>query len=201
MEVNPNLSDKAKYDLRLVERAIQGEEIAFTELLERYRDTIFFMLLKKVNNEVDAEDLTIESFGKAFSSLHQYTPDFAFSTWLFKIANNNYIDSVRKQNCRVASVDVYIRDEENEIQSIEFPTSLLNPEERLIKEQKAELLKSIVKQLNPLYSDLIKLRYYKEMSYIEIAEELNIPIGTVKARLHRSRELLESMLTLQEKNL
>ncbi len=159
------------------------------------------MLLKKVNNEVEAEDLTIEAFGKAFSNLQQYTPDFAFSTWLFKIANNNYIDSVRKQNCRVSSVDVYIRDEENEIQSIEFPTSLLNPEERLIKEQKAELLKSIVKQLNPLYSDLIKLRYYKEMSYIEISEELNIPIGTVKARLHRSRELLEAMLILQEKNL
>jgi RNA polymerase sigma-70 factor (ECF subfamily) len=200
MEISSNLSDKAKHDLVLVERAKNGEESAFSELLQRYRDTIFFMLLKKVNNEIDAEDLTIEAFGKAFNSIHQYTPNFAFSTWLFKIANNNCIDFLRKQKKKTYPIDTYIHDEENR-QSVDVATTLLDPEERLIKDQKAEMLKDIIRQLKPRYSTLIKLRYYREMSYAEISEELDIPLGTVKAQLYRSRELLQAMLKPDVKNM
>jgi len=200
MEIGSNLSDKAKHDLVLVERAKNGEDSAFAELLQRYRDTIFFMLLKKVNNEIDAEDLTIEAFGKAFNGIHQYTPDFAFSTWLFKIANNNCIDFLRKQKKKTYPIDAYIHDEENR-QSVDVATTLLDPEERLIKDQKAEMLKDIIRQLKPRYSTLIKLRYYREMSYAEISEELDIPLGTVKAQLFRSRELLQAMLKPGMKNM
>ncbi|MDA3911487.1 MAG: sigma-70 family RNA polymerase sigma factor [Bacteroidales bacterium] len=200
MEISSNLSDKAKYDLVLVERAKNREESAFAELLQRYRDTIFFMLLKKVNNEIDAEDLTIEAFGKAFNNIHQYTPNFAFSTWLFKIANNNCIDFLRKQKKKTYPIDAYIHDDENR-QSVDVATTLLDPEERLIKDQKAEMLKDIIRQLKPRYSTLIKLRYYREMSYAEIAEELDIPLGTVKAQLYRSRELLQAMLKPDVKNM
>ncbi|MFM7217998.1 MAG: sigma factor, partial [Bacteroidota bacterium] len=84
MEVNPNLSEKAQVDFKLVQSAVQGDQKAYADLLSRYKDSIYFMLLKMVNNRDDAEDLTIEAFGKAFKNLHQYTPDFAFSTWLFK---------------------------------------------------------------------------------------------------------------------
>jgi RNA polymerase sigma-70 factor (ECF subfamily) len=200
MEINPNLSDKAKHDLVLVQRAKKGEEKAFSELLTRYRDTIFFMLLKKVNNEIDAEDLTIEAFGKAFNNIHQYTPKFAFSTWLFKIANNNCIDFLRKQKNKTYTLESFSNDYDSN-STLEIASTILDPEERIIKNQKAEFLKSIILQLKPRYSTLVKLRYYKEMSYHEIAEELDIPIGTVKAQLFRSRELLHAMLKPKVKNL
>lgn len=97
MEVSSNLSDKAQYDYELVLKAVNGDQKAYAELLGRYRDAIYFMLLKMVNNPSDADDLTIEAFGKAFKSIKQYAPNFAFSTWLFKIATNNCIDFMRKK--------------------------------------------------------------------------------------------------------
>jgi len=97
MEVSPNLSEKAQHDFLLVQKARSGDQKAYAELLGRYRDAIYFMLLKMVNNPSDAEDLTIEAFGKAFKNIGQYTPNFAFSTWLFKIATNNCIDFIRKK--------------------------------------------------------------------------------------------------------
>ncbi|HNK68142.1 MAG TPA: sigma-70 family RNA polymerase sigma factor, partial [Flavobacteriales bacterium] len=110
MEVNENLSEKAVYDLDLVRRAVdKKDQKAYAELMSRYRDSIYFMLLKMINNKDDAEDLTIEAFGKAFNRLHQYTPNFAFSTWLFKIASNNCIDWIRKQKKkRMLSIDAPI---------------------------------------------------------------------------------------------
>ena len=97
MELNPNLSLKAQKDIELVEKAKAGDQQAYGELLGRYRDAIYFMLLKMVNSPVDAEDLNIEAFGKAFKNIDQYTPNFAFSTLLFKIATNNCIDFIRKK--------------------------------------------------------------------------------------------------------
>ena len=91
-----HLSDKAKKDLTLVEAAIKGDQGAYAELMDRYRDSIYFMMLKMVKNSDDADDLTIEAFGKAFNRLKQYSPNYAFSTWLFKIASNNCIDFIRK---------------------------------------------------------------------------------------------------------
>src|SRR3989339_2161711 len=97
MEINPNHSENALHDFKLVEAAKTGDQKAYAELLGRYRDTIYFMLLKMVKNKADADDLTIEAFGKAFKNIQQYSPQFAFSTWLFKIATNNCIDYLRKE--------------------------------------------------------------------------------------------------------
>src|SRR5208283_2099526 len=105
MEINTNLSDKAQYDYELVLHAIDGDQKAYAELLGRYRDAIYFMLLKMVSNQSDAEDLTIEAFGKAFKNITQYTPNYAFSTWLFKIATNNCIDFIRKKKLNNISLD------------------------------------------------------------------------------------------------
>src|SRR6056297_35271 len=105
MELNNSLSDKAQKDIDLVENAQKGDQRAYGELLAKYRDAIYFMLLKMVNDPVDAEDLTIEAFGKAFKNIDQYTPNFAFSTWLFKIASNNAIDHIRKQRTNTVSLD------------------------------------------------------------------------------------------------
>ena len=196
MEISPNLSEKAKFDLVLVDQAMLGDQKAYAELLERYRDAIYFMLLKMVNNKSDAEDLTIEAFGKAFKNIHQYTPNYAFSTWLFKIATNNCIDFIRKKKANLVSIDQTVEDQEGPIPSptAHLQSSGLDPEEQLIKEQNVKLIQEVVSKLKPRYRKLIELRYFREFSYEEIAEELDLPIGTVKAQLFRARELLYNIL-------
>jgi len=196
MEINSNLSEKAKFDLVLVDQAIQGDQKAYAELLDRYKDAIYFMLLKMVNNKSDAEDLTIEAFGKAFKNIHQYTPNYAFSTWLFKIATNNCIDFIRKKKANLISIDNTTEDQEGPVSSptAHLQSSNLDPEEQLIKEQNIKLIQEVVGKLKPRYRKLIELRYFSEFSYEEIADELGLPIGTVKAQLFRARELLFNIL-------
>jgi len=203
MEVGHNFSDKAKRDLTLVQAAMNGDQKAFSDLLDLYKDSIYFMLLKMVNNKIDAEDLTIEAFGKAFKNIDLYTPNFAFSTWLFKIATNNCIDYLRKKKMEKKTVS--IDKEEVEDGFYEPQINLMaedpDPEEVMIMRQKEVLLKSIVQKLNLRYRRLIELRYFDELSYLEIANELKIPVGTVKARLFRSRELLLNILKKTKANL
>src|SRR5512138_1461909 len=117
MEVNTNLSEKAQYDYELVLHAMDGDQRAYAELMGRYRDAIYFMLLKMVNNASDAEDLTIEAFGKAFKNIDQYAPNYAFSTWLFKIATNNCIDFIRKRKANTVSLDQTDDDDERSSQT------------------------------------------------------------------------------------
>lgn len=197
MEMSPDLSPRAKKDYELVVLARQGDQSAFAHLLNRYWDSIYFMLLKMVHNKDDAEDLTVEAFGKAFKNLKNYTPQFAFSTWLFKIANNNAIDFLRKQKGKPIPIDNQGRNPEDEGQ-LQLPSMAPDPEEELIKKQKATLMKAIVNELKPRYSRLVELRYYKEYSYEEIAKELELPIGTVKAQLFRAKELLYTILKNRE---
>jgi RNA polymerase sigma-70 factor (ECF subfamily) len=192
MEINTNLSEKAQRDYLLVQKANNGDQKAYAELMERYRDAIYYMLLKMVNNASDAEDLTIEAFGKAFKNIQQYAPNYAFSTWLFKIATNNCIDFIRKKKASHVSLDH--NDEEHEKASMDIQAPVMDPEETMINEQKIKLMRSIVDKLKPRYRKLIELRYFKELSYEEIAEELELPIGTVKAQLFRARELLYNIL-------
>ncbi len=197
MELNPNLSDKAQQDFALVESALKGDEKAFAKLLSKYKDAIYFMLLKMVNNKNDAEDLTIEAFGKAFKNLHQYSPSYAFSTWLFKIASNNCIDFLRKKKGVHISIESSSDSNDNE-QTIRLKSKDPNPEEKLIRIQKAILLRRIVHKLKPRYRTLVELRYFREYSYEEIAKELNLPLGTVKAQLFRAREMLFKMIESTE---
>jgi len=188
MEINQGLSDKAKNDLILVEEAKKGNEKAFASLMNRYRDSIYFMLLKMVNHPVDAEDLTIEAFGKAFRNIDTYTPKFAFSTWLFMIATNNCIDFIRKKQSTPIPIDQ--GQDGTYYMTVNIPSDLPDPEEALINDQKIAILRKIVNQLKSPYREIIELRYYKEYSYEEIASELKIPIGTVKAQLNRAKTLL-----------
>jgi RNA polymerase sigma factor (sigma-70 family) len=193
MEINQGLSDNAKNDLALVEEAKKGNEKAFAGLMNRYRDSIYYMLLKMVNNPSDAEDLTIEAFGKAFRSIDSYTPRFAFSTWLFMIATNNCIDFIRKKQSSPIPFDQWQEGADN--LTINIQSDLPDPEETLINDQKIIILRKIVNQLKSPYREIIELRYYKEYSYEEIADELKIPIGTVKAQLYRAKSLLYNIFT------
>ena len=189
-----HLSDKAKQDLVLVEEAKKGKQAAYAELMDRYRDSIYFTMLKMVKNTDDADDLTIEAFGKAFNRLEQYSPNFAFSTWLFKIASNNSIDFIRKKRIQVTSMDSGFSNSDGESIQIDARSTGLNPEETIIQGQRIDHMRLLVSKLKPKYRELVEKRYFEEMSYEEIAEEMNLPLGTVKAQLFRARDFLASML-------
>jgi len=194
MELNPNLSEKAQHDFILVESARKGDQKAYAELMGRYRDAIFYMLLKMVNNSSDAEDLTIEAFGKAFKNINQYTPNFAFSTWLFKIATNNCIDFIRKRRGNVISLDQSFHEDDSTSATVQIQSDTPDPETHMINQQKIKLMRDVVNKLKPRYRKLVELRYFSEYSYEEISQELDLPIGTVKAQLFRARELLYNIL-------
>ena len=200
MEVNANLSEKAQRDYMLVQRATEGDQRAYAELMGRYRDAIYYMLLKMVNNSSDAEDLTIEAFGKAFTNISQYEPQFAFSTWLFRIASNNAIDHLRKKRAVTVPLEPVIGNDK--VIGIEYNYNIRaesdSPEEAFIKEQNAKLIRKAVSTLKPRYRTLLELRYFKEYSYAEIADELDLPLGTVKVQLFRSREMLFELLKNSE---
>jgi RNA polymerase sigma factor (sigma-70 family) len=199
MEVNLNLTDKALRDLKIVQLAIEkGDQKAYAELMGYYKDAIYFMMLKMTNNPDDAEDMTIEAFGKAFKKLNQYTPDYAFSTWLFKIASNNCIDFIRKKKIDLLSINRVYDDEEGIEMSHNIPGHGQDPEEKFIEKQKIKLMREVVEKLKPHYKQLVTMRYFEEYSYEEISEKMNLPLGTVKAQLFRAREFLYNIIKDKE---
>ncbi|MCK9203163.1 MAG: sigma-70 family RNA polymerase sigma factor [Bacteroidales bacterium] len=195
MEVVTHLTEKAQRDYSLVQLALQnGDQQAYAELLNNYRDSLYYMMLKMTRNATDAEDLTIEAFGKAFKNLRQYTADFAFSTWLFKIAANNCIDFLRKDRRIQFAEGTFEEEEEGKDSTASIPSPSLDPEEKIIEKQKISMMRDVVGKLKPHYRLLIELHYFKEWSYEEIATELDLPIGTVKAQLFRARDFLYQIL-------
>lgn len=202
MEVGAHFTDKALRDYKLVRLAVEtGDQKAYAELMNYYKDSIYFMLLKMTNNPDDADDLTIEAFGKAFKKLHQYTPDYAFSTWLFKIASNNCIDFIRRKKKNTYSIDKPMDSDESNDFSDNIRDNVLDPEESYIKKQKIKMMREVVEKLKPRYRKLIELRYFQEYSYEEIAAELDLPLGTIKAQLFRAREFLYNILKHSEEKI
>jgi RNA polymerase sigma factor (sigma-70 family) len=147
-----------------------------------------------VKNGDDADDLTMEAFGKAFKRLENYTPEFAFSTWLFRIATNNCIDFLRRQKIKPISIDTTYETEDGGEVTLDVKSPNLDPEEKFIKDQKIKLMHEVVNKLKPRYRELIELRYFKELSYEEISEHLKLPVGTVKGQLFRAKEILLHIL-------
>lgn len=195
-------SEKAKEDLRLVGLAQAGDQKAFAMLLSRYRESMYHMISRMVKNVHDAEDITMDSFGKAFRNIRYYRPTRAFSTWLFKIATNNVIDFIRCKRQRTVSIDEEHESDDGGQSSYTVPELIErsdDPEESMIRGQKIDFMWQIVQQLHDDYRQITVMRYFEEKSYAEISQELNIPIGTVKARLFRSRELL--IATFKNNNL
>ncbi|WBA41898.1 RNA polymerase sigma factor [Hymenobacter canadensis] len=198
MEVNnqeKQFSAKAKHDFKLIRAAVENsDEKAYAELMQIYKKPVYHVVLKMVRNPDDADDLTIEAFAKAFRNLHKFNPEFAFSTWLFRIATNNCIDFIRKNKIKTMSIDSAIKIDNGDEITIDFRDQNLNPQETTIKNQKIEIMQHVVSRLPDKYQRLVTLRYFDELSYEEIAQELKAPLGTVKAQLHRARELLYDMV-------
>ncbi|WP_020533557.1 RNA polymerase sigma factor [Flexithrix dorotheae] len=194
MEIKKKFSDKAIEDFELIDKAIEGDEKSYADLMEKYRRPVYHTMLKMVRNVDDAEDLTIEAFAKAFRNLSKFKKDYTFSTWLFRVATNNCIDFIRKKRLETMSINAEITKDDGDSLSIDIKDGALDPMEEAIKSQKIEIIRQFVTLLPLKYQKLVKLRYFEELSYDEIAQELEAPLGTVKAQLHRARELLYDLV-------
>lgn len=192
MEVNDRgFSNKALEDFDLIDKAvIEKDQQAFATLMKRYKKAVYFMILKMIRDADDAEDLTMEAFAKAFRNLHKFKKDYTFSTWLFRIATNNTIDFIRKKKLKTMSLNSTMSDDSGNSVNIDVEDDENNPQDEFIKSQRIEMVRIFVDKLPAKYRKLVQLRYFDELSYEEIAVELDKPLGTVKAQLHRSRELL-----------
>jgi len=184
---DPNLrtspSESSEQDRELVERALEGDEGAYGELVDKYRNALYHHIRRIVREKSEVDDLVQETFIKAFSALESYSSQYAFSTWLYKIATNHAIDFLRKKKLRTHSIDKPIPTKEGEME-MELPDTTYRPD----RHQEA------IDALPPKYYRVIVLRHQHEKSYEEIASELDLPLGTVKAHIFRARELLNKYL-------
>ena len=183
-------------DVALVNKAILGDQKAFSDLMTFYWPTIEGFFAMKLSSKEDVEDLSIATFSKAFDKIKSYNSSYAFSTWIQTIATNSLIDFFRKKEQKTISIDADVKNEKGNPHEIEDLDT--NPELIFIQQQKTKQLFSLVEKLKPHYRELIVLRYLEELSYDEIAQKLNIPLGSVKANLFRARDLLLKILKPQE---
>ncbi len=192
------MTDRIQRDYELVCAARDGgSHKAYADLMAAYREPLYTLLLRMTRNTVTADDLTMETFVKAFMQLHRYSPTGTFSSWLYTIGVNTYIDHLRRQHLQTVPLSSAARDAEGDAIEYQIPSNQPNPEESLIRMERDEALKAIVNQLKEPYRVIVQMRYYEDMSYEEIAAKLNIPMGTVKIRLLRAKELLAA--TVREK--
>lgn len=188
-------------DRVLVADAKKGDAKAFEKLESKYRKSVYYMLLKMVKNPDDAEDLTQEAFAKAFVSIHKFDSKYAFSTWLFRIATNNCIDFIRKKRVMTVSIDQPVEGDDGSSMRFDVRDHNLDPNQTMLKKQRKQYLAKAIDRLPEKYRTLVDLRYFQELSYEEVANELQIPLGTVKAQLFRARELLSQELKAMKKQL
>lgn len=192
--MTPLVQQRNPDDYQLIQLAKGGDQRAYAQLMNRYRGNIHQTIYKMVHNRDDAEDLTLEAFGKAFRKLSSYSPTYAFSTWLFRIAINNCIDHIRKKKLTTMSIDDTFEPDGDTHYSDYLRADDRNPEEQIIYEQRKQITRDMVNQLSEKYRLMIELRYFEGLSYDEIATELGIPLGTVKAQLFRAKEMLYELL-------
>ena len=188
-------NERLKLDYQLVCAARDdGSRKAYADLMASYREPLYLLLLRMTHNTTTASDLTMETFSKAFLQLHRYSPTGTFSSWLFSIGVNTYIDYLRNRKLETVSLNSITRTSENDFIEYQIPSGQPNPEEMMIRMQRDAALKEIVNQLKEPYRQIIELRYYEDLSYEEIAQRMNIPVGTVKVRLNRAKALLSSIV-------
>ena len=180
-------------DKELICLAREGDQKAFTRLLSRHKDSIYFRLLKMVGVGSDAEDLMIEAFDRAFRNIHTYDSTYAFSTWLYSIADNACVDFIRRRKSKTVSIESLNSDNVAVSEEV-LNSNDNNPEEDMISEQQSALLLSLLDKLKPKYRELIEMRYFREFAYEEIAKQLSLPVGTVKTRLFRAKAALGELL-------
>lgn len=184
-------------DRELVAQALKGDERAFRSLLSRYERAVYNICLKMVRDREEARDLAQEAFTKVFSMLDRYNPSYAFSNWLFKITSNLCIDSMRKRRVSTLPMDQPVQSSEGEFER-QYASPTDGPDKTLLKKERMAMLARVIDSLPDHYRIMIVLRHQQDLSYDEIAEVLDVPLGTVKARIHRAREMLKNRLVEEE---
>jgi RNA polymerase sigma-70 factor (ECF subfamily) len=182
-----------KEELLLVERCKQDDQVAYGQLVRKYQNSVYNLCRKMVRNPEEARDLAQESFVKTFASLDRYNPVYAFSSWLFKITSNLCIDHIRKQRMKLLSIHEPVEGEEGPILR-ELADPGQTPDQVSEGAELREAIRAAIDQLPHHYRVILILRHQEQLSYDEIAQSLAIPLGTVKARIHRAREGLKSQL-------
>lgn len=190
-----HLSVSAKEDYDLISKALSGDQSAYEQLLKKYKVALTNSIIRIVKNKELAEDIVIETFGKAFARLHEYNSKFAFSTWLFRIGINKAIDTLRnKKRFTTSSIDEHLS-EDSETTFAEYLVSPNDdPVQDLLKQEKIDFVKLLLDKLLPRYKRVIELYYYQDMSCEEIAKELNTNSNTIKAELFRARKILYKII-------
>ena len=171
-----------------IERAKLGDQAAFNFLLNSFWNDVYGFQLKRTHNENDAEDITIQTFSKAFDKIETYDENYKFKTWLITISKNIHIDLLRKEKTSIETT----KEQEEEVYRIidDGPT----PEDKIITEQNLAKLLRDIKKLKPHYQEVINLRYFQELSYKEISEQLQEPMNNVKVKLLRAKKLLAEII-------
>lgn len=173
-----------------IEKAKNNDQKAFNFLLDNFWDDVYGFQLKRIENENDAEDITIQTFSKAFDKIDTYNPEYKFKTWLITISKNIHIDLIRKRK-NLLNEDLMHEDEQKVLEILDTAPS---PEDKLITEQNLAKLLRDIKKLKPHYQEVINLRFFQELSYKEISSELNEPINNVKVKLLRAKKLLADII-------
>lgn len=186
-------STSSQVDYALVQRAIGGDQAAFKTLFDKYKQPLYFHILKLVKDREIIEDLLQEIFLKAFDNIASFNPDYAFSTWLYRITTNHSIDYLRKKKLKTFSIHDPIRTKDGEM-SIELEDEGRSTDDLIVRKQRSQILREALDSLPDKYRDIIKMRHVEELSYQEIADILDLPLGTVKAHIFRARELLYKYL-------
>ncbi len=195
----PNHQDAAtpspsrKEDSELIRSAVKGDQKAFQRLMDKYQPAIYHVISRMINDRTEVHDLTQETFVKAFSSLKSFNHTYAFSTWIYKIASNTCIDHLRKKKLQTFSIDQQAGSEGDEY-SYELPDATYRADKEIITDQRSQLVIRAIESLPEKYRDVIILRHLEEKNYDEIADILDLPLGTVKAHIFRGRELLYKQL-------
>ena len=187
-------TERMRHDYQLVCAARdEGNRKAYSDLMATYREPLYLLLLRMTHNTTTAADLTIETFGKAFLQLHRYATTATFGSWLYTIGVNTYIDHLRRNRLETVPLSETERNNDGDIIEYQIPSGQPDPEESMMRDERDTALREVVAALKQPYRQIVEMRYFDDLSYEQIAEKLHIPMGTVKIRLLRAKNLMQAI--------
>jgi len=188
-----NASESSIEDEKIIKKAVQGDPDAYEKLVNKYREPLHYHVKKMVRDKEQVEDLVQEVFIKAIDNLASYNSNYAFSTWIYRIATNHTIDYLRKRKLQTLSINEPVQTNDGEM-SVQIPDQNYETDRNIIREQRKKIIQHEIENLPEKYREVIRMRHMEEMSYQEISDQLELPLGTVKAHIFRARELLYKAL-------